>query len=102
MNDKSRIGELISVAIDNYNQTALPERQITNTPSTVLFGDGSVLDSLGFINLVVAIETEIENEFNLSLFLVDERALSMQENPFKTLQSLTVLVQTRIEEMSGV
>lgn len=102
MVDKTQISDLISVAIENYNQAAQAERQVVNSPSTILFGDGSVLDSLGFINLIVSIETEIENELNLSMFIVDEHALAMEENPFRTLQSLQSLIETRVEEMSAI
>jgi acyl carrier protein len=101
MIDKKQIGELISAAIENYNQAAPSERQVVNSPSTILFGDGSKLDSLGFINLIVAIETEIENTLDLSIFIVDERALGMEENPFRTLQTLQHLVEERVEEMSA-
>ena len=41
-----------------------------------------------FVSLIVAIEREVEDIFGVMLTLVDERALSMKESPFRSIQSL--------------
>ena len=41
-----------------------------------------------FVSLIVAIEREVEDMFGVTLTLVDERALSMKESPFRSIQSL--------------
>ncbi len=95
---KTAVDQLFSSAIKNYNQTVSPERILLDSNDTVLFGLDSKLDSLGFINFVVALEAEIESQFNVSLIIVDEESLGMAESPFKTIQTLKNLVQTRIKE----
>jgi hypothetical protein len=40
------------------------------------------------VSLIVAIEREVEDIFGVTLTLVDERALSMKESPFRSIQSL--------------
>ena len=41
-----------------------------------------------FVSLIVAIEREAEDMFGVMLTLVDERALSMKESLFRSIQSL--------------
>ena len=55
---------------------------------TVLFGDSGLLDSVGLVSLIVAIEQEIENELGVSIVLADERAMSQQHSPFRSIGAL--------------
>ena len=43
------------------------------------------------VSLIVAIEREVEDIFGVMVTLVDERALSMKESPFCSIQSLRQL-----------
>lgn len=47
-----------------------------------LFGGESLLDSLGLVSLIVLIEEEIEDKYNLSIVLADEKAMSRRTSPF--------------------
>jgi hypothetical protein len=47
-----------------------------------LFGGESLLDSLGLVSLIVLIEEEIEDKYNLSVVLADEKAMSRRTSPF--------------------
>ena len=40
------------------------------------------------VNLIVAIEWEVEDIFGVALTLADERALSMTVSPFRSIRSL--------------
>ena len=40
------------------------------------------------VSLIVTIEREVEDAFGVALTLADERALSMQASPFRSIQSL--------------
>jgi len=40
------------------------------------------------VNLIVTIEREVEDSFGVALTLADERALSMNASPFRSIQSL--------------
>jgi acyl carrier protein len=57
----------------------------TDTP---LFGREGMLDSLGLVALVVAVEQAIEDEYGVSVTLADERALSERKSPFRTIGAL--------------
>jgi hypothetical protein len=47
-----------------------------------LFGGESLLDSMGLVSLVVQIEEEIEEKYNRSVVLADEKAMSRRTSPF--------------------
>jgi acyl carrier protein len=67
-------------------------REVATLPElgteTPLFGREGVLDSLGLVALVVAVEQAIEDEYGVSVSLADERALSEGKSPFRTIGTL--------------
>lgn len=65
---------------------------------TALIGQQSILDSLGMVTLIVDLEQKIEEEYDLALTLADDRAMSQKHSPFRTVQSLTDYICTRIAE----
>jgi len=88
MNDPENIVTAIYRAVDWINGELRPDRQLIKAPETRLLGSQSVLDSMHLVSLIVAIEREVEDIFGVTLTLVDERALSMKESPFRSIQSL--------------
>ena len=88
MNDPENIVAAIYRAVDWINGELPPDRQLIKAPETRLLGSQSVLDSMHLVSLIVAIEREVEDTFSLTLTLADERALSMKESPFRSIQSL--------------
>ena len=88
MNDPENIVTAIYRAVDWMNGELPPDRQLIKAPETRLLGSQSVLDSMHLVSLIVAIEREVEDTFSLTLTLADERALSMKESPFRSIQSL--------------
>ena len=55
---------------------------------TRLFGREGLLDSMGLVTLVVAVEQAIEDEYGVSVSLADDRALSQRTSPYRTVGSL--------------
>lgn len=68
-------------------------------PTEVLFGQNSKLDSLGFINFVITVENSIEEQFSEYVTLVDEDSLSMEVNPFATVDSLSDYVIYKLNKL---
>ena len=89
---------LIYVTLDEYNEHVSDELQLEKSSDTKLFGQGSSLDSLGLINLVVAVEQNIEDEFDVEITLADVRAMSQENSPFRTVGSLTDYIEMLLEE----
>jgi acyl carrier protein len=56
--------------------------------STVLFGPGALLDSMGLVTLVVDVEQQVLQEYGLSVTLADDRAMSQRNSPFRTIGTL--------------
>ena len=67
---------------------------------TPLFGSRGLLDSLGVVNLVADVETWVSDEVGRDLTLADERAMSEERSPFRTVASLADYVMTQLSETS--
>jgi len=88
MNNPENILAAIYRAVDWINGELPPDRQLIKAPETRLLGSQSVLDSIHLVSLIVAVEREVEDAFGVAVTLADERALSMKESPFRSIQSL--------------
>lgn len=55
---------------------------------TALFGERGIFDSLGLVSLVVALEAAIEDKYDVSVSLADQRAMSQSKSPFRSIGSL--------------
>ncbi len=88
MNESESILAAIYRAVDWINGELPPDRQLIKAPETRLLGAQSVLDSMRLVSLIVTIEREVEEAFGVALTLADERALSLDASPFRSIQSL--------------
>jgi acyl carrier protein len=59
MIERAQIRNSIFRAIDRVNELSLDEGALVNGESDVLVGEGAALDSMGFVNFVVAVEEEM-------------------------------------------
>jgi D-alanine--poly(phosphoribitol) ligase subunit 2 len=67
-------------------------------PDTALFGRSGLFDSLGLVNLILAIEEALLDEQGVSVVLADERAMSQARSPFLTVASLAEYVARLVDE----
>jgi acyl carrier protein len=65
---------------------------------TRLFGQNGLLDSLGLVSLVVAVEQAIEDKYGISVSLADEKAMSQKNSPYRTIGSLADYASQLIQE----
>lgn len=68
------------------------------TPSTQIFGSGSVIDSLDLVGVIVEIEEGIFSKSGKRIEVVDESSVISDDSPFKTVHSLTNLILKKIRE----
>lgn len=94
---KDKVIDLIYSAIDEINSQDSSGRQLSKTPSTVIFGKHSSLDSLGLVNLIVSLEQAVNDEFNMEITLADERAMSQENSPFQTVTTLAGYILNLID-----
>jgi acyl carrier protein len=58
-----------------------------------IFGSEGLLDSMGLVNLVVALEERIQDEYDVPITIADERAMSQNKSPFRTIGSLADYIE---------
>lgn len=90
--------DIIYAAIDEVNASAGPDEQIAKTTETPLLGSASGVDSLAFVNLVVAIEQEVESRLKKTLVLVTEETMTSGEHPFLTVGTLAKHLSHRLKQ----
>lgn len=61
---------------------------LSDGEQTKLFGGDGILDSLGLVSFIVSVEEAIEDEFNISIVLADEKAMSRRTSPFARINAL--------------
>ena len=98
MNDPENIVAAIYRAVDWINGELPPDRQLIKAPETRLLGPQSVLDSMQLVSLIITIEREVEDAFGDALTLADERALSMEASPFRSIRSLADYIAILIRD----
>ena len=88
MSKKEKIVKIILEEVGILNEYLPESQQLELSPQTVLFGEEGSLDSHALVNLIVAVEERIEEDFDTTISLADERALSQTESPFRTISTL--------------
>jgi acyl carrier protein len=87
-NCRGRISQVVIATVKEFNEEFnFPELR-NPQQETALFGGPGVLDSLKLVSLIVDIEQRIAAEFNRSVVLADERAMSKFHSPFRTVRTL--------------
>lgn len=89
MSTNERIMQAIYSALDQINEQLPKGKTLSKSPDTVLFGQSGKLDSLGLVSFIIAVEQNIQDEFAIDLTLADERAMSQQNSPFKSVSTLS-------------
>lgn len=63
-----------------------------------LYGREGVLDSLGLVAFLSAVEQTIEDRLGATVTIADEKAISQKSSPFKTIGSLAEYVAGLVHE----
>ena len=84
---------LVYTAIDEVDPLTTTGKPIERKPDARLLGGESGVDSLTFVNLVVAIEEQVEKKFGKSVVLVDEDNMASEEHPFRTIGTMAEYVE---------
>lgn len=84
---------LVYAAIDDVNAQSADGALLKKMPETPLLTGAKGVDSLTFVNLVVAIEEQIQNATGASVVLVDENSMALQDHPFRTVGTLAAYIE---------
>src|ERR1700730_11196059 len=71
--------------------------RVEKSLNTVLFGAGSVLDSLALANLIVILEAKLETAFGFQIDLTQDDPFSPETGHFQTVQSLVDYVSGLVQ-----
>jgi acyl carrier protein len=85
---------LVYAAIDELNAQSVDAVPLEKSPDTSLLGGDEGMDSLTFVNLIVALEEQIQARTGQAVVLVDENSMSLQEQPFRTVATLAKYVES--------
>jgi acyl carrier protein len=66
-----------------------------------LFGGDGLLDSIGLVGYIVEVEEKLETEFEVSLVLADEKAMSRRTSPFARISYLADYILDLINNVSN-
>jgi len=88
MDHRSRVEAVIHRVVDELNAQLPKPQRLEKSPETVLVGERARLDSLGLVNLVVALEQRIEDELGATVVLTEDPELLSEGGPCSTLGRL--------------
>jgi len=91
---KELIIQIVIKCIDEY----FDSQDISESASknTVLFGNKSMLDSIGLVSVIVDIESKFSDE-DIEISLTSEKAMSRRNSPFRTISTLAEFIKEQIE-----
>jgi D-alanine--poly(phosphoribitol) ligase subunit 2 len=98
MKKRKTIENVVINTVREINEQLPQEQQLGQSTETVLYGKNGKLDSLGLVNLLVIIEQNIEDEFDVSITIADERAMSQKHSPFRTIGSLADYIEMLLKQ----
>ena len=88
MEQKQAIVRSILDIADEFNENLEYKIAVEKGEAAPLFGREGVLDSLGLVSFVMAVEQALEDEIGITLTLADEKAMSQRRSPFRTIGTL--------------
>ncbi len=100
---KEEIVQLLLGVVKETNLLRGKKDQLPLTPDLQLVGAESSLDSLGLLNLIVAIENALQKEISQSISLSDLSDLEDPNGSFRSLQSLAdYVLQLMQKDVTGL
>jgi len=82
--------EIVELIIETARELGEDEIGVSDdlAEDTILFGKEGVLDSMGLVTLIVAVEQAIEDKYDKAAGLADEKAMSQARSPYRSVATL--------------
>lgn len=93
--DKNQIRETVINALTEYLETQDIGAKVRD--DTALMGDKSFLDSMGFVNVIIDIESKFLDK-DIEISLTSEKVNSRKNSPFRNVLTLTNFISELIGE----
>jgi acyl carrier protein len=98
------LNQLTSIIVSAVGESAPDDAGVvagTLTPDTVLFGSNGLLDSIGLVSVAIAVEQAVQDRYQVTITLADEKALSQKHSPYRTVGTLARYAQGEIAAKRG-
>jgi acyl carrier protein len=96
--NKQEIIAIVINQVEQINETFPDAQKITVNENTVLFGNGSSIDSLSLVSVIVDLEMLFSDEHGFDISLTDDRAMTREISPFDSITSLVDYIFEVINE----
>ena len=93
MQKEQILKDYIYPALDEVLAEKVSDTSIYMKPETVLFGEGSDLDSLGLVTFITIIEQTLQTKLKKNIVLANENVFSRSRSPFRTVSTLTGFIE---------
>ena len=93
------LSELIYPSVDEI-ASRLVQPPLVKSPGSPLFGPTGGLDSINLVSFIAIVEERVEKTTGKVVRLANDRAMSLNHNPFKTLGSLAQYVERILKNAS--
>lgn len=99
--ERTEVGQLVLDCLREVltEEGRLPSESLSE--STHLIGQRSVLDSLTLVRLIVELEHRLQTDYQISVVLADERAMSQKTSPFRSVGALSDYISLLAAEQRG-
>lgn len=92
-----QIVDLIIQVSNDLNEQLKNKIEVDKREEANLFGENGVLDSLALVNLVVQVESAVEDKFGKSIILVDGVNGNEKHTHFATIGSLAEYIDNLVK-----
>lgn len=82
------LNKLLLNLLSKHFEELQEDTSLISGDQTKLFGGDGILDSLGLVSYIVAVEEALEDEYGISVILADEKAMSRRTSPFSRVSYL--------------
>ena len=91
--NRSELRDLVFNCAISLNDGRGVSDQLQISEDLVLLGDGSDLDSLSIVSMIVDVEAKVSEACQRDICLTDDRAMSQENSPFLTISTLVDYIQ---------
>jgi acyl carrier protein len=94
---QDKIEKIIIETLVELNEELENESFENPDSKTKLYGANGGLDSLALVSFITDLEEKISDEFEKEIILADEKAMSAKTSPFRNVESLTLYINSLLE-----
>jgi acyl carrier protein len=99
MTKTERIEKVVRSSIEEVNAGRAPDQQVAADPATFLVKPKGTLDSLSLVELMVNIETGLEDEFGIVISLAEVAGTPDGRDLFLTVEALSAVLLQQVKEL---